>query len=86
MIQLKCSGSGGCGDKVGLATVINGISTQRQTFLADGGVVLLVGKPRKTSSNSHIPPSKDGFGKGKKRQKAAGGKWAPWNAAALAAD
>jgi len=23
----------------------------------------LVGKPRKTSSNSHIPPSKDGFGK-----------------------
>ena len=29
----------------------------------------LVGKPRKTSSNSHIPPSKDGFGKGKKSRK-----------------
>jgi len=25
----------------------------------------LVGKPRKTSSNSHIPPSKDGPGRGK---------------------
>lgn len=24
----------------------------------------LVGKPRKTSKNSHIPPSKDNFGKG----------------------
>jgi len=24
----------------------------------------LVGKPRKTSKNSHIPPSKDDFGKG----------------------
>jgi transposase len=24
----------------------------------------LVGKPRKTSKNSHIPPSKDSFGKG----------------------
>jgi len=36
----------------------------------------LVGKPRKTSTNSHIPPSKDGIGrgKGKKRQKASGGK------------
>ena len=36
----------------------------------------LVGKPRKTSSNSHIPPSKDGFG-GKKRGKAAAGKRPP---------
>ena len=25
----------------------------------------LVGRPRKTSSNSHVPPSKDGFGRGK---------------------
>lgn len=33
----------------------------------------LVGKPRKTSSNSHTPPSKDGFGKGKKRHKGAAG-------------
>jgi hypothetical protein len=24
----------------------------------------LVGKPRKTSKNSHVPPSKDDFGKG----------------------
>jgi transposase len=37
----------------------------------------LVGKPRKTSSNSHIPPSKDGFGRGKKRRKASGGKRPP---------
>jgi transposase len=34
----------------------------------------LVGKPRKTSSNSHIPPSKDGFGKGKKSRKRTSGK------------
>jgi transposase len=34
----------------------------------------LVGKPRKTSSNSHIPPSKDGFGKARKGRKASGGK------------
>ncbi len=34
----------------------------------------LVGKPRKTSSNSHIPPSKDGFGKGKKSRKRTTGK------------
>ena len=27
----------------------------------------LVGRPRKTSSNSHVPPSKDGFGRGKAR-------------------
>ena len=25
----------------------------------------LVGRPRKTSSNSHVPPSMDGFGRGK---------------------
>ncbi len=25
----------------------------------------LVGKPRKASNNSHVPPSKDGFGRGK---------------------
>ncbi|CAI9122376.1 IS66 family transposase, partial [Brytella acorum] len=34
----------------------------------------LVGKPRKTSSNSHIPPSKDGFGRGRKHRKTSGGK------------
>jgi len=34
----------------------------------------LVGKPRKTSSNSHTPPSKDGFGRGKKGRKASGRK------------
>jgi transposase len=35
----------------------------------------LVGKPRKTSSNSHIPPSKDDFGKGGgKRGKTTAGK------------
>ncbi len=36
----------------------------------------LVGKPRKTSANSHIPPSKDGIGhsKGKKRNMALGSK------------
>ena len=34
----------------------------------------LVGRPRKTSSNSHIPPSKDGFGRGKGRRKASAGK------------
>jgi transposase len=34
----------------------------------------LVGKPRKTSSNSHTPPSKDGFGCGKKGRKASGEK------------
>ncbi|MBB3360124.1 hypothetical protein ABIC78_004302 [Novosphingobium sp. 1529] len=34
----------------------------------------LVGKPRKTSKNSHIPPSKDDFGKGRGRSgKAKGG-------------
>ena len=32
----------------------------------------LVGKPRKTSSNSHIPPSKDGFGKKKSRKRSRG--------------
>lgn len=37
----------------------------------------LVGKPRKTSSNSHIPPSKDAFGKGGKRRKPKGGKRPP---------
>lgn len=37
----------------------------------------LVGKPRKTSSNSHIPPSKDGFGRGRKHRKASGGKRPP---------
>lgn len=38
----------------------------------------LVGKPRKTSKNSHVPPSKDDFGKGGgKRGKAKGGKRAP---------
>lgn len=37
----------------------------------------LVGKPRKTSSNSHIPSSKDGFDKGKKRGKPPSGKRAP---------
>mgnify|MGYP001319136188 FL=1 len=35
----------------------------------------LVGKPRKTSKNSHIPPSKDDFGKGGGRgRKPKGGK------------
>jgi transposase len=35
----------------------------------------LVGKPRKTSKNSHIPPSNDKFGKGGgKRRKSKGGK------------
>jgi transposase len=35
----------------------------------------LVGKPRKTSKNSHIPPSKDDFGKGGgRRGKPKGGK------------
>ena len=34
----------------------------------------LVGKPRKTSSNSHIPPSKDGFGRTRGRRKASTGK------------
>lgn len=35
----------------------------------------LVGKPRKTSKNSHIPPSKDYFGKGGGRGgKSRGGK------------
>jgi transposase len=29
----------------------------------------LVGKPRKTSRNSHTPPSKDGFARGKKHGK-----------------
>ena len=37
----------------------------------------LVGKPRKTSSNSHVPPSKDGFGFGKKRRKPSSGKRPP---------
>jgi transposase len=39
----------------------------------------LVGKPRKTSTNSHIPPSKDGIGRGKakKRDKSAAGKRPP---------
>lgn len=39
----------------------------------------LVGKPRKTSTNSHIPPSKDGIGRGKakKRDKSAAGKCPP---------
>ncbi|RZF61131.1 IS66 family transposase [Sphingomonas populi] len=37
----------------------------------------LVGRPRKTSSNSHIPPSKDGFGRGKGRRKASAGKRPP---------
>lgn len=37
----------------------------------------LVGKPRKTSSNSHIPPSRDGFGKGKKPRKPSSGKRVP---------
>ncbi|MBB4642990.1 MULTISPECIES: IS66 family transposase [Sphingomonadales] len=36
----------------------------------------LVGKPRKTSTNSHIPPSKDEFGR-KERGKAAAGKRPP---------
>ncbi len=27
-------------------------------------LVELVGKPRKTSKNSHVPPSKDDFGRG----------------------
>ena len=34
----------------------------------------LVGRPRKTSSNSHIPPSKDGFGRTRGRRKASTGK------------
>lgn len=37
----------------------------------------LVGKPRKTSSNSHIPPSKDGFGRGRKHRQASSGKRLP---------
>ena len=32
----------------------------------------LVGKPRKTSVNSHIPPSKDGIGRDRKRRKLSG--------------
>ena len=32
----------------------------------------LVGKPRKTSGNSHIPPSKDAIGREKKGRKASG--------------
>lgn len=37
----------------------------------------LVGKPRKTSSNSHIPPSQDGFGRGRKHRQASPGKRLP---------
>jgi transposase len=37
----------------------------------------LVGKPRKTSRNSHTPPSKDGFGRGKKHGKPADRKRPP---------
>jgi len=39
----------------------------------------LVGKPRKTSTNSHIPPSKDGIGRSniKKRDKPSAGKRPP---------
>jgi len=33
----------------------------------------LVGKPRKTSVNSHIPPSKDAIGRDRKRRKLSGG-------------
>ena len=33
----------------------------------------LVGKPRKTSVNLHIPPSKDGIGRDRKRRKLSGG-------------
>ena len=38
------------------------------------GTTSVVGKPRKTSSNSHIPPSMDGFGRGRKHRKTSGGK------------
>ena len=37
----------------------------------------LVGKPRKTSSNSHVPPSKDGIGFDKKRRKPSTGNRPP---------
>lgn len=37
----------------------------------------LVGKPRKTSSNSHVPPSKDGFGRGKAKAGRASNKPRP---------
>lgn len=33
----------------------------------------LVGKPRKTSSNLHIPPSKDGICRGRKGRKGSSG-------------
>ncbi len=37
----------------------------------------LVGRPRKTSSNSHVPPSKDGFGRGKVKADKASNKPRP---------
>ena len=37
----------------------------------------LVGKPRKTSKNSSVPPSKDGFGRGRKGPKRPGRKRPP---------
>jgi transposase len=37
----------------------------------------LVGRPRKTSNNSHVPPSKDGFGRGKPKAGKASGKPRP---------
>jgi transposase len=42
-----------------------------------GELEALVGKPRKTSKNSSIPPSKDGFGRGKKGPKRPGRKRPP---------
>jgi transposase len=42
-----------------------------------GELEALVGKPRKTSRNSSIPPSKDGFGRGRKDAKRSGGKRPP---------
>ncbi len=42
-----------------------------------GELGALVGKPRKTSKNSSIPPSKDGFGRGRKVPKRPGRKRPP---------
>ena len=44
--QLKGTGWGRADDRIGLAGVINGISHTRQTYLADGGLGVLVGDGR----------------------------------------
>jgi len=41
--QIKGGGWGRADDKVGLASVVNAISRQRQQFLADGGLGILIG-------------------------------------------